>query len=174
MKGEVIKPKKDKEYNDNKSLLTPILYLVIGFVLIFKSDEAIELFFYIIGIVIIIYGIKALINYFKTKDNLPFKNINLSIAVISFVIGLLLILLAGVLNLSIRYLIGFFLIFMGVSRLITELSYGKFFRLSVISNVVLIILGVYSVFVSHAVLVIIGVLLILNATILLIEYFKEK
>lgn len=39
MKGEVIKPKKDKEYNDNKSLLTPILYLVIGFVLIFKSDE---------------------------------------------------------------------------------------------------------------------------------------
>lgn len=174
MKGEVIKPKKDKEYNDNKSLLTPILYLVIGFVLIFKSDEAIELFFYIIGIVIIIYGIKALINYFKTKDNLPFKNINLSIAVISFVIGLLLILLAGVLNLSIRYLIGFFLIFMGVSRLVTELSYGKFFRLSVISNVVLIILGVYSVFVSHAVLVIIGVLLILNATILLIEYFKEK
>ena len=105
---------------------------------------------------------------------MPFKNINLSIAVISFVIGLLLILLAGVLNLSIRYLIGFFLIFMGVSRLITELSYGKFFRLSVISNVVLIILGVYSVFVSHAVLVIIGVLLILNATILLIEYFKEK
>lgn len=172
MKTEIIKLNNKK--SENKSLLTPIIYLIIGGILVFKSDEAIEIFFYIIGIMVILYGIKAFINYYRNKDNIQFKNVNLTVAITSIIIGLLLIVLAGAINLSIRFLIGFFLIFMGVSRLLTDISFGNYMSVSTLSNILLIILGIYSVFVSHAVLVIVGVMLIINAVILFFEYFKEK
>lgn len=170
-KTEIIKPK--KEGKDNKSVLTPIIYLILGFILAFRSNEAVKLVFYILGIMIIIYGIKSFMTYYQNKDSIQFKNINLSIALVSILIGVLLIILAGALNLGIRYILGFFMIFIGVSRLLTDYSIKSYKSFSILSNIVLIILGIFSIFVSNAVLVIIGWILIANALLLFFEYFKN-
>lgn len=171
MKAEVIKPK--KEGKDSKNLLTPIIYLILGVILAFKSNEAIKLLFYIIGILIILYGIKSLVEYFQNKEVVQYKNINLSVAIISIIIGILLIALSGVLEVSIRYILGFFLIYMGISRLLTQISFGNYKNFGTISNLVLIILGIYSIFFSNAVLVIIGWILIINAVMLFWEYIRD-
>jgi len=170
-KTEIIKPK--KEGRDNKNVLTPIIYLILGFILAFRSNEAVKLVFYILGLMVIIYGIKSFMTYYQNKENIQLKNINLSIAVISVLIGLLLIILAGALNLGIRYILGFFMIFIGVSRLLTDYSLNNYKNFNTISNIVLIILGIFSIFVSNAVLVIIGWILIVNAILLFFEYFKN-
>lgn len=171
MKTEIIKPKREKK--ENNSILTPIIYLILGVILAFKSNEAIKLLFYIIGLFVIVYGIKSFITYYQNKDSVQYKNINLSIAIISIVLGLLLIVLAGALEISIRYILGFFLVYMGVSRLLTQISFGDYKNFSTLSNIVLIVLGVYSILFSNAVLVIIGWLLIINACLLFWEYFKN-
>ena len=88
-------------------------------------------------------------------------------------IGILLIALAGALEISIRYILGFFLIYMGISRLLTQISFHDYQNFSTISNAVLIILGVYSIAYSNAVLVIIGWILIVNAALLFWDYFKS-
>ena len=168
---EIIKPKKD--FKDSKSLLTPIIYLILGIILAFKSNEAIQLLFYIIGVFIIIYGIKNFILYYQNKDFIQYKNINLMLAILSVILGVLLIILSGVLEISIRYILGFFLIYMGVSRLLNQLSFSNYKSLSLLSNFVLIFLGIYSIFVSNAVLVIIGWILIINACIIFWEYLKK-
>ena len=49
---------------------------------------------------------------------------------------------------------------MGVSRLLTQYSFGNYKKIQMLSNVVLIIMGIYSIFVSNAVMVIIGWILI--------------
>lgn len=170
-KTEIIKPKKDGKVS--KNVLTPIIYLILGVILAFKSDEAVKLVFYILGIIVIIYGIKSLITYYQNKDNMQFKNINLSIGVISILIGALLIILAGALNLGIRYILGFFMIFIGVSRLLSDYSLSNYKNFNTMSNIVLIILGIFSIFVSNAVLVIIGWILIVNSALLFFEYFKN-
>lgn len=170
MKTEIIKPK--KEMKEARSLLNPIIYLVLGLLLVFKSNEVVELLFYVLGIIIIIYGIKSFVVYYQNKDVVQYKNINLTIAIASVIIGVLLIVLSGVLEASIRYVLGFFFIFMGISRLLTSISFNNYKNFSTISNIVLIALGIYSIFFSNAVLVIIGVILIINAVILFIEYFK--
>ena len=85
---------------------------------------------------------------------------------------MLLIVLSGVLEASIRYVLGFFFIFMGISRLLTSISFNNYKNFSTISNIILIALGIYSIFFSNAVLVIIGVILVINAIILFIEYFR--
>ena len=170
MKTEIIKPK--KEMKEARSLLNPIIYLVLGLLLVFKSNEVVELLFYVLGIIVIIYGIKSFVVYYQYKDVVQYKNINLTIAIASVIIGVLLIVLSGVLEASIRYVLGFFFIFMGISRLLTSISFNNYKNFSTISNIVLIALGIYSIFFSNAVLVIIGVILIINAVILFIEYFK--
>ena len=170
MKAEIIKPK--REMKEARSLLNPIIYLVLGILLMFKSNEVMELIFYVLGIIIIIYGIKSFIVYYQNKDVVQYKNINLTIAIASVIIGVLMIVLSGVLEASIRYVLGFFFIFMGVTRLLTSISFNNYKNFSTISNIVLIGLGIYSIFFSNVVLVIIGVILVINAIILFIEYFK--
>ena len=170
MKTEIIKPK--KEMKEARSLLNPIIYLVLGLLLMFKSNEVVELLFYILGIISIIYGIKSFVVYYQNKDVVQYKNINLTIAIASVIIGVLLIVLSGVLEASIRYVLGFFFIFMGISRILTSISFNNYKNFSTLSNIVLIALGVYSIFFSNAVLVIIGVILVINAFILFIEYFR--
>lgn len=171
MKTEIIKPKKPKK--DNSNLVTPIIYLIIGIILAFKSNEAIQLLFYIIGILIIVYGVKSLVDYYKNKSVVQFKNVNLSIAIISIILGVLIILLSETLEVSIRYLLGFFLIYMGISRLLTSISFNDYKNWTTVSNVLLIILGIYSIFISNAILVFIGWLLIINAVILFIDYWRK-
>ena len=61
MKAEIIKPKKEKK--ETKNLLNPTIYLVLGLLLMFKSNEVVELLFYVLGIIVIIYGIKSFILY---------------------------------------------------------------------------------------------------------------
>ena len=160
--NKVIKPKEDKQ-----SILVPIIYLILGIVLAFKNNEAITLIFYIIGILVIVLGINYLLTYFKDRNN----KISLYVGLISSVLGILLVVLAKSLQISIRYIIGFFLIFIGVSRLISNPQ--KILSRDNISNILLIILGIFSIFVSNIILVIIGVLLILDALFLIWSYFKN-
>ena len=144
MKAEIIKPKKEKK--ESKNLLNPIIYLVLGLLLMFRSNQVVELLFYVLGIIVIIYGIKSFVLYYQNKEIVQYKNINLTIAVVSIIIGVLLIVLSGVLETSIRYVLGFFFIFMGVSRLLTSISFNNYKNFSTVSNIILIALGIYSIF----------------------------
>lgn len=169
-KIEIIKSNKDEK---NNSILTPVVYLILGFILAFKSTEAVKLVFYILGIIIILYGIKSFMTFYQNQENVQLRKINLSIGVISFIIGILLIALAGALELGIRYILGFFMIFIGLSRILTDYSLNSVKLVPILSNIILIILGVFSIFVSNAILVIIGWVLIANAALLFWEYLKK-
>lgn len=174
MKTEIIKPKKEKKINkENNSLLTPIIYLILGVILAFYSNEAVQLIFYALGILIICYGLKSLVTYYQNKNLAQFKNINLSIGLFSIIMGILLIVLAGALETSIRYVLGFFLIYMGISRFLTDYSFGTYKNWKSLSNLVLVILGIYSIFVSNVIFVIVGWILILNAGLLFWDYLKH-
>ncbi len=156
-----------KNKDNNKSLIMPIIYLILGIILAFKNNEAVTLIFYIISILILIVGVNYLINYFKNKE----YRINLIIGGIAILLGILLMILANTLQLSIRIVLGLFLIFMGVSRILTNPD--KMFTMDNLSNIVLIILGIFSIFVSNIIFVIIGVVLIINALLLIWDYFKK-
>lgn len=170
MKADIVKPK--REVKEVRSLLNPIIYLVLGLLLMFKSNEVVKLLFYVLGIIIIIYGIKSFVVYYQNKEIVQYKNINLSVAITSIIIGILLIILSGILEASIRYVLGFFFIYMGISRILTSISFSTYKSFSTLSSIVLIALGIYSIFFSNAVLVIIGGILVINAIILFIDYFR--
>ena len=157
---------------NQKSLVIPIVYLLLGLILAFKSNEATTLLFWIIGLFVIVYGLKNLYLYWKNKELLQYKNINLSIAIISIVIGVLLMILASALEIGLRYVLGFFLIYFGISRLLTSITLNDYMNIRSLSNILLIIMGIFSIFVSNAIFVVVGWLLILNAALLFWDYIK--
>lgn len=170
-KTEIIKPKREEK--EKKSLITPIIYFILGIVLAFKSNEAVTLVFYVLGIFVILFGIKSLITYYKNKEIAQFGNMHLSLGIISIILGILLMALSSALETSIRYVLGFFLIFIGISRLLSDYSYHQYKNIRSLSNILLIICGLFSIFVSNVILVIIGCILIGNAIILFWDYLKN-
>ena len=168
---EVIKP--SKTVKESKSLMTPIIYLILGSILAFKSNEATTLLFWIIGVVVIVFGIKTFIEYYRNKEVAQYKNLNLTVALASIIIGVLLIILANALEIGLRYVLGFFLIYFGVSRLLTQISFQDYKNMAALSNIILIIMGIFSIFVSNAIFVIVGWILILNAVLLFFDYLKN-
>ena len=146
MSNEVIKPKKNDNYK--KSVFTPILYLLLGIILAFKSNEAVTIIFYLLGILIIVCGIKSLVDYIHYKQTANNK-LNLWVSIVTIIVGVLLIVLAESIELGIRYVVGFFLIFLGVTRLLNQISYGNYMNFTFLSNIILIILGIFSIFVSN-------------------------
>ncbi len=171
MKVEVTKTP-SKKGKERKSLIIPIVYLILGLILAFKSNEATKLLFWIIGLFVIVYGLKNLYLYWKNKDVLQYKRINLTIAVASIIIGVLLMILANALEIGLRYVLGFFLIYFGVSRLLTAITLNDYMNVESLSNIFLIIMGIFSIFISNAIFVIVGWLLIINAVILFWDYIK--
>ena len=171
METEIIKP--EKNIKKPNHIVNAILYLILGIILAFKSNEAFKLVFYVLGVLLIVYGIKLFLDYYRNQSIVQYKNINISISIISVIGGLLLIILAGVINLSLRYILGFFLIYLGISRLLSDISFGEKMTFSILSNVILIVLGIYSIFVSNVLFVIIGWILIANAIILFVEYLRK-
>lgn len=173
MKVEVIKPNRKNKNESKPSIFTPVIYLLLGIILAFKSNEAVTIVFYLIGIIVIVYGIKSLIEYSRNKDLVQYKKINLSVGISSVLIGVLLIVLAEVIEKGLRYVLGFFLIFFGVTRLLTQISYGEYINFTLLSNIILILLGIFSIFVSNVILVFAGWVLMANALLLFWDYFRS-
>lgn len=171
---EIIKPKKEKQNKLSTDLIiTPIVYLILGVILAFFSNEAVELVFYVLGIIAMIYGAKSLLSWYQNRDTIQYKNINLSMGIVSILIGLGLIIFSRFLEAGIRYVIGFFMIYFGLTKLMMQMGLGAKPNLSYVSNIALIVMGVFSIFWSNVILVIIGWLLIINAVLLFLEYIKK-
>ena len=153
MKVEITKDKKT-------TLLTSIIIFVLGALIFSKPDEVIKIISYIFGALFAIYGIYSIYRY--TKDKL---NLTLVSGIISIILALIFIFLAGVIEATIRYLIGAWILFSGITKLIYTLTSVDRKENRFVSNlivaVLLIILGFYIILVSNLVLSTIGILLMI-------------
>ena len=98
-------------------------------------------------------------------------------SIISIAIGLIIILLASVLEIGLRYIIGFYLILNGFSKImislhIKELSSKRFYSKLFVS-ILYILLGLYTIFIANAALMIVGILLTFSSCIDIITFLKK-
>ena len=96
----------------------------------------------------------------------------------SLVFGLLIIVLSQVLINAINVVTGMWLIFIGISKLNVALSIcsikEKDFIVSLISSILIIGLGLYTIMSQNVVLTIIGILLIIYSAIDIINYIVRN
>lgn len=170
MKGKIIIPNNPK----SKNWISIIISLILGIILITNSNRIVTITFQIIGAIISIFGIYRLITYFNIKKQFKTDDHNaLMSGILSITIGLLIVTLAGILEIGLRYILGLFIIINAINKLSLSLSYKntikKFFYSNLIESIILLIIGLYTIFYANAALVFIGIILILSAT---FDFFK--
>ena len=168
---------KDKE-NGNLPIGTFFL-LFLGIILTFNSEGFLSFLFIILGACLLLYGIYKFIRYFKVKQQFHYDdNVMMVSAVGSCTIGLLTILLASFITNAISILTGIWLIFAGINKLSTATLYKinqpKFYVVELVSAILFVSLGVYSIFADNGILMALGIILIVYAISDLIRYFISK
>ncbi len=170
MKVTVVK----KNDNQKLNLISNIIMIVLGFILFLNANQLITTIFIILGVVITGFSCVMLLNYFKTKKQFNTDdNQNLVGGVLGIAIGLLTVLLASILSNAIQIISGIWLLIVGLNKLTIYLQF-KTSNIDILLSILLILLGIYTIFFDNAVLNIIGMFLIITAVYDIINQFKTN
>ena len=121
---------------------------------------------YIIGAIALIIGLYNIFSKQLTK-----KEGNISLGVYAIVLGVLLFILGHTIEVTLRMIIGLWLIFNGLSTLALSFKVKEKFVQFLVLSIILIGFGMYCILVSNILLVVVGAFLIVSATINLYNYF---
>lgn len=172
-KTTLIKPKKIKEKEQKQmNFIPPLIMLTVGIILLTNSSKAVIIVCYILGAIVLLFGAIHLIKYYQLKSQLHIEdNQKLIIGIIGVFVGLLIILLSSAIETLLRFIIGFSLLFNGISKISIAISEKN--TVSLFEGIVFIIAGLYTILATNIVFQIIGVLLIIASVFDLLTYFKE-
>lgn len=161
------------------NLIYALLFLVFGVILLTSTEDLISIVSKVIGSVLIIIGIIKSIIYIYMKGKVGDYSISklaLGLAFICF--GSLLIFFSGTLSFAIRTIIGIWVLFAGINRIIFAISIkpidNKGFLVYLITALLMIILGI--LLISGIFDQLIGLLIIIYSVMEIVDYiyFKVK
>ena len=167
-----------KNYSSIISLIISIVFFILGAVM-FTNPEVIVLFVtYVIGGLIILIGtFKCIKNYLDVKKDNSTKSNGMVLGIVLIVVGLVFIFLAGVIEALVRLVIGGWILFSGIMRLINALSIekkdSKFYVLLSIS-IILISGGLYTILETNLAFKAIGIVLMLYSVVEIFGYVFNK
>ncbi len=166
------------DYSENTSLLSSIIFLILGCVLFTNPGGIVEFISYILGGVLIIIGIIDYLSYRKTYKNLNIANNSLLVtSIILIILGITSIICSGVIESLVRLIIGSWVLYSGIMRLINVLNFRQnSFVTRLIISLLLIICGLYIILKTNLVFKFIGLALIFYSVLEIIGFifYKKK
>ena len=167
-----------KSYSSIISLIYSIVFFILG-AIIFTRPEIIILFIsYVIGGIIIIIGLfKCIKNYLDIKKDNTISSREMITGILLVIIGLVFILLAGVIEALVRLVIGGWILFSGINRLINSLELPKKnsqFIVRLILSIILIGVGLYTILESNLAFKTIGLVLMVYSVLEILGYIFNK
>ena len=164
--------------NNSRSLIKSILFLIFGALVFAYADKVISIVASGFGAVLILYGLFMIVrNYYETKNDSNTPATLLTMGIVLVIIGILFIILSDSISLVIQYVIGAWILFNGIEKLITALSMPKHtsaFTSQLVIAILLIAAGLYTVLVSNLAIQIIGVIMMVYAVLEIIGFFTGK
>ena len=167
-----------KSYSDIISLISSIIFFILG-AIIFTKPEIIVLFIsYVIGGLMIVIGLfKCVKNYLDIKKDNSISSKEMVTGIILIIIGLVFILLADVIEALVRLVIGGWILFSGINRLIHALRLNKKTRrfiIFLILSLLLIGTGLYTILEANLAFQTIGIVLMVYSFIEIFGYIFNK
>ncbi len=159
------------------NLVYAILFLVFGIILLTSTEDLISIVSKVIGVVLIILGIVKSIVYIYLKGKLGEYSITeLLIGLLVICCGGLLIFSSNALSFAIRTIVGIWVLFAGINRIIYAISIRPLdkqgFLTYLISSFVMIIIGILMI--SAIFDQLIGLLIIIYAISEIVDYIYYK
>ena len=172
---------KFKFFSNSLSLLCSIFFLIIGAVLFTKAKEVVKVISISFGLLLFIISIIQL-TLFVSKNEGTNNKKHLIIGVLSIILAIIFIFYSDFIEQFLRFIIGGWILFSGLSKIIELLSYTKnktYFWSSVFLALILIFIGAYTIVFSNLMLQTAGLFIMLYSIITIIGtiirtvYFKN-
>lgn len=156
---------------DKSSIISSILFLILGICLFVNPTEMVKFITYIIGIIFVVFGSIKLYNYYKSKETI--SNIQLTLGIMSIIIGIIIMFCNGIIEFVIRLIMGGFILANGLNKIIVALNskeYNDKWKILLTIGTLLVIIGLYMILKSNIVLSTVGLVLIAYSSIDIISY----
>lgn len=164
---------KIKSYKVNKTILMPIMLFILGLLLFTNPKEVTEFFSYIVGAIFLLLGIYKIIIDNKSNNK---TSSDLYYSLILILIGLIFIIFRGGFEFLIRFVMGLFILVNGLNVIASGANTMKASKSSVISLIigfVLVLFGIYMIFIDNLVFSTIGLILMVYSVFEFINYIAS-
>ena len=163
-----------KSYSTKTSLISSIIFFIIGAVLTTYSEKIMATTYKLIGGVLLIITIGLILSIIiRKKKEQPIYVNRIAIAIITFTLSILFFFFHSIIDESIRFLIGAWILFSGITRLISALrtdhKASRFIAL-LITSVLLIILGLVTITKTGILLWVVGIIIMIYSAIEIVGY----
>ncbi len=165
-------------FSKNESLLSSIIFLIVGVVLLTNADTVLKFISVVIGSALLIVGVIKVFLYYQRKKKYESGGSLGLIAAVAFVFfGIIFIFFSNFIETSIRYIFGAWILFSGVNTFINAISLSPkntHFISSLIVSVLLIALSLYVIFSENLLLKGIGIVMIIYSAIEIVDFIIGK
>lgn len=155
------------------SILTSIIFAILGGILIWKPVETVRIISYILGTIFIVIGIAKTINYFLSKGKYEIYNYNLVFGLMAIVLGIVTICCSDTIGAIFRIIIGIWIVYSSLVRLNLSLKLKsmdvKMWIYSLILALLMFACGLYVALNSGSVVMTIGIVIVIYSVIDIIE-----
>lgn len=160
------------------SLISSVVFFILGLIIFMNPELLVKSISYGLGGLLILIGIYKTINYYIQDKRLGIVNrYEIAFGLTAIVLGVVFIFLASAIELLLRFIIGGWLVIIGISK-ITQTFFttdrnSKFYALIII-GCIFILIGLYIILVSNLALSIIGLFMMVYGVIDFISYFVYR
>ncbi len=166
---------------DSFSLITAILFLILGIILIPNPDSIIKFVAYILGGIFVILGGAKIFTFVKHREENPNNYTTLGLGIALIVLGIITMFCSGVIALMIRVIMGGWLLYSGIIKLILSFKLKSMnlatWYIPLIGSILMIICGLYTVIVENIIIKGGGFVLVIYSIIEIVQYIivpKDK
>ena len=146
------------------SILSSVIFLILGIILINHPEGTIKFVSYILGGSLIIFGIIRLATFFSTRENFSYYDFNLMLGSLCFLAGLVIIVFGTAIASFIGIILGIWISLTAVNRINFAFRLKeekiKYWYVSLIIALLVLSAGLYIIFAPELILVTLGSLLI--------------
>lgn len=155
------------------SLITSIIFAILGVVLIINPQETVRVVSYVLGIIFILVGIYKIISYFMAKGKYDFFNYDLAFGIIAVIIGLSTIVYMKQIGTVLRVIMGIWIIYSAIIRINLSAKLrmvdSGMWAYCLILALIMLVAGIYILFTPSTILVTIGIIVLIYSILDIME-----
>jgi len=163
-----------RSYETKKSLVQPVVFLVIGLILAINPKGIVEFLSYIFGAIFLMLGIYKYLSDLKRKNKTTSDDFY---SILMCLMGLIFIFFSGTVEFLVRLILGVWLVVNGINTSIIGTSIIKINKQHILTLLIgffLIAIGIYTIFVENLVFSSIGIIICVYSVLDIIDYFYIK
>lgn len=166
---------KEKNYSNITSLISAIIFFIIGSIIFTNPNSTIKVIAYVLGGCFSLIGLFKILSYYigKKKEKEVYLK-DLSIGIIALTAGIILIIFSNTIEAIIRIIMGAWILFNGINLLINSIkdtkSKSNSALILIILSIIMIIGGIYMILKSNLVFQMIGLCIMIYSVIEIIGY----